>query len=95
MADQSFGLFRPFHIDDGQLEGETPQQCFVLGYELAQVDGLLRNPMTFARPVHSQNRERIEWACKEANRNFVMRYMADDSSESWLWLVVGSKGVNQ
>ena len=88
MDDKEFGLVRSFNIDNGELDGETSQQCFVLGYELAQVDEALKNPLAFARPVHSQNRERIENACKDANRTFTLRYMADDPSESWLWLSV-------
>jgi hypothetical protein len=28
-----FGLIEPFHIDNGQLDGYTPQECFTLGVE--------------------------------------------------------------
>jgi len=33
-----FSLMRFFKIDDGELDGLRPQECFVLGYELAQID---------------------------------------------------------
>ena len=39
----SFGLFKPFGIDHGQLDGLSAQQCFVLGYELGEIETLLHS----------------------------------------------------
>lgn len=83
-----FGLIKPFDIDSGELDGISPHECFVLGYELSQIDELLKLPEAINRPVHAQNKERIEKACKEAGRIYKIDWMNEDSSESWLNLSV-------
>lgn len=83
-----FGLVKSFGIDNGELDGLRPQECFVLGYELAMIDALLKEPKGFNRPVHAHNKERIEKACRDANRPFILRWMEGDSSESWMQLDV-------
>lgn len=91
----SFGLIRPFDIDDGQLDGLTPQQCFVLGYELAQIDHRLTMPDAIeGQLVHAENRDRIEGACVKANRPHKLTWMEGDLSESWMTLDVAKKGDN-
>ena len=85
---EGYELFKPFDIDDGQLDGLTAQQCFVLGYELAEVDALLKLPAEIQKPVHAGNRERIERWCKESGREFRLLWMEGDVSESWLKLCV-------
>lgn len=90
MAD--FRMQKSFGIDDGELDGLSPQQCFVLGYELAQLDTLLRRPAGFNKPVHAANRARIEASCQAENREFRLDWMADDPSESWLSLTVMPSG---
>ena len=77
-----------FGIDRDELDGLTPQQCFVLGYELAQVDSLLRQPDAFSKPIHSANRERISKRCVAAGRPHFWEWMPDDKSENWLYLKV-------
>lgn len=73
MAD--FGLIRSFNIDHGELDGLSQQQCFVLGYELGQIDELLKHYTSISRPVHAANRERIEKSCVDAGRAFRLRWL--------------------
>lgn len=86
MAD--FGLIKSFDIDDGQLDGMSPQQCFVLGYELATVDLMVMRLSTVSQTVHAANRERIEKACRNAGRNFRLTWMEGDVSEEWMVLTI-------
>ncbi len=83
-----FGLIKSFDIDDGQLDGMTPQQCFVLGYELAAGDCLLKMSPQLSQKVHAANKERIEKACKDAGRSFRLTWMGGDVSETWMLLTV-------
>ena len=84
----SFGLIKSFEIDDGQLDGLTPQECFVLGYELSRVDTLIASGQHIHQPVHADNRRRIETACRDAGRTFRLKWLEGDESESWLMLDV-------
>ena len=84
----SFGLFKPFGIDHGQLDELTAQQCFVLGYELGEIETLLQQPDEIQKPVHADNRERIERFCAESGRAFRLAWMPGDQSESWMILSV-------
>lgn len=87
-----FGLIKSFDIDHGELDGQSPQQCFVLGYELAALDCALEAiEEPFSRPVHAENKARIEKSCCDSRRPFALTWMAGDSSESWLDLQVGPK----
>ena len=87
-----FGLVKSFGIDNGELDGMTPQEIFVLGYELAEVDDLVKtNLKGFRRPIHAANRERIEKSCRDAKREFVLTWMAGDTSESWMDLRVARR----
>lgn len=90
MSDAEFRPVRPFDIDSGQLDGLRPQDCFVLGYELAIVDEAIRCPLPIGRPVHAKNRDRIEAQFKRAGRDCSMTFMHDDQSEEWLWLSSGA-----
>lgn len=83
-----FGLVKSFDIDNGQLDSVSQQQAFVLGYELAQIDGLLAAGVQISRPVHGDNFGRIEKSCNDANRSFKLTWSANDSSESWMQLEV-------
>jgi hypothetical protein len=84
----SYGLVKSFDIDHGELDGIERHECFVLGYELALIDESLKRPEPIEKPVHVYNRERIEKACHDAQREFTLNFMADDPSEGWLWLSV-------
>lgn len=83
-----FGLVKSFCIDNGELDGLTPQECFVLGYELAQIDAELKAGGAIRKPVHAANRERIEASCLDAKRQFALEWLPGDESESWMLLEV-------
>lgn len=85
-----YGLIRPFGIDDGELDGETPQECFVLGYELATIDGRIeRCEPIVDQLVHAANRDRIESQLRRAGiTRFSFTFMPDDPSEGWATLNV-------
>lgn len=83
-----FGLVKSFGIDNGELDGLSPQECFVLGYELAHVDQLLKATNGIRQPVHAENRVRFESACKDAGRPHRLTWLPGDASESWLLLEV-------
>lgn len=91
MADDEadFGLVKSFNIDDGQLDGLTPQHCFVLGYELADIYWMLRTGNAFTKTVHSANADRISEACK--GRECRLQWFATDRSETWMTLEVKQK----
>ena len=84
----SFGLLKSFDIDNGELDAMSPQQCFVLGYELAQVDGLLAMDQEINKPFNADNRSRIEAACRESGRQYRIQWLQGDESESWMQLQV-------
>lgn len=84
----NFGLLKPFDIDHGELDGLRQQDCFVLGYELAQIDFLLKQPEEINKPVHADNNDRITKACIESGRRFHLKWMPGDPSESWMQLQV-------
>jgi hypothetical protein len=84
----NFGLVKSFDIDNGELDGVSAQQCFVLGYELAQIDFLLKSGDAIRQPIHADNLSRIQKSCADANRRFRTTWMAGDQSESWLLLEV-------
>ena len=92
MAD--FGLLKPFDIDHGELDGFTQQECFVLGYELAEIDCLLRQQPAICKPVHADNSERIKKACVDSERQFVLNWMPGDPSESWMQLQVAPMEID-
>lgn len=83
-----FGLLKPFGIDNGELGELSNAESFVLGYELAQIDHLLEGRDEIRKPVHADNRERIEAACREAERPYRLNWLQGDISESWLLLEV-------
>lgn len=93
MSETSFSCDRPFDIDDGQLDGLPPQQCFVLGYELAQIDSLLRSGRAFSKPIHANNAERIEVELKRRDCEYAMEWSAEDRSEAWMQLTVKARTV--
>ncbi len=81
-----FGLVKSFQIDNGELDGHSAQEIFVLGYELAQIDQLLKEAVSVQLPVHAGNRDRIIAACVDAGREYQLTWLPDDISESWLLL---------
>ena len=89
-----FGLKKSFGIDDGELDGLSSQQCFVLGYELAQIDHLLEGKSEIRKPVHADNRLRIEAACQDSGRAHRLTWLPGDKSETWLLLEVPPRAAD-
>ncbi len=81
---KDFGLIRPFDIDDGELDDKTPQECFVLGYELALIDRLIEDGSAIDRMIHAENQDRIESALIKAGRQYAFVWPKDDVSEGWI-----------
>lgn len=77
-----FGLIESFNIDDGELDGRNRQECFVLGYELAQVSAELESGAILEKPIHADNADRIRAAAKKRNRAIEIIPYHDD----WFWL---------
>lgn len=92
MDNADFGLVRSFGIDNGELDGFRPQECFVLGYELALFADLLDDERLLYcqidRLAHIDNRERIERFCNKAGRACVCTYHPNDQSESWMTVTI-------
>lgn len=82
--EHDFGLIRSFNIDDGELGDASQQECFVLGYELAQVDAAIESGKGMSRPIHTANRERVESHARKHGREFRIAFMHDDVSENWM-----------
>lgn len=86
-----WGCVRSFGVDDGELDGFSPAEVFVLGYELAQVDAKIAIGKAFDSLVHSANRDRIESELKKRNRQYKFTYMQNDQSEDWMQLFVSAE----
>jgi len=82
MANVDYKSKEPFGIDGEELDGLTPQEVFVLGYELAQVSAEMEHGQKIEKPVHTDNRERIERAADIRGRTIGLIVYHDD----WLWL---------
>lgn len=92
MPDKEFGLEESFNIDDGQLEGMTPQEIFVLGYELGSISiEAEHNAENFHRLAHIDNQSRIEAALAKRERQFEVKFAHDDQSERWFEVYVKPK----
>lgn len=85
---QEFGLVKSFDVDDGQLDGLSPQEIFVLGYELGRLDTQLSPPDSYQPFFHADNKERIEKSFADAGIEMELKFAAGDSSENWLTLHV-------
>ena len=83
-----FGLIRPFDIDNGQLDGLTPQHCFALGYELALVDAQIAAGEPFERLLHVANRDRVLLELERKGARYDIGPTPKDESGSWLTLKV-------
>lgn len=89
MSEADFGMVESFGIDDGELDEMSPQECFVLGYELAVVSSSAeRDYWEFDLTVHAANIDRIENTLKRHNRQWSWMWPSDDKSESWVYLKV-------
>ncbi len=91
MSEENYELCESFGIDNGELAGLSPQDCFVLGVEWSDVRQAAELPEAFTRPVHIANRDRIKSILDRRDRRYTLTYMDDDVSENWLWLAVFSR----
>jgi len=77
-----FALQKSFGIDHGELKGQSRQQSFCLGYELATIDTMLHyEKRSFFKPYHTVNHLRIEAACKGSGRQYKFKVLNDDWGE--------------
>jgi len=87
MAERKFKLCESFNIDNGELDGLSPQNCFVLGYELADVLRIAaRADEIRNHPVHVNNMERITSFLTKRDFAVKWQYPTDDSGEEWVYL---------
>lgn len=70
-------------IDDGQLDGRTPQECFLLGYEYATITTRIRLGYPFENLVNADNADRIEQFCRLVGARYLMSWNWGDSTEQW------------
>lgn len=78
-----------FGIDDGELDGLTSQQCFVLGYELCLVAGSLgqTSPGESCHAIHPENLDRIRVVAGMCHRRTTIRAYDDN----WFELTIHPK----
>ena len=87
-----YTLKESFHIDNGELDGLRPQECFVLGVEWAGVyghligDGKDRLNMT----VHHANSQRLIGLCEKHGR-FCEYVRCESPLDTYGTLIVGDK----
>lgn len=87
-----YGLVEPFNIDNGELDGMTPQEVFVAGYQLARISEKAElSDGCFHMPFYVQNWDRIEAALIKRGRRFRMIRSPDDASETWCEVFVERK----
>ena len=94
MATGEFEEMRSFLIDDGQLDGSSLQEAFVMGYELCMIDTAIEYGRAFSRTVHRNNRERIEILLKRYGRTakWIATTIKDDPDQTWIFLKVAPLG---
>lgn len=84
-----FGLIQSFEIDDGQLDGITPEKAFVLGIEWQTIYAAAKRRKPATLICRSENKNRIQSMLDKLNRPHRWIWSsADDPSESWLTLVL-------
>ena len=94
MAEGEFANCESFLVDDGQLDGMSPQQCFVLGYELCSIATLAeRCEDEINKTVHAANIERIEAFLVARERTWEWTWPHDDIRESWVYLKIEPAGT--
>lgn len=71
-----------FSIDEGELDGLSSQKCFVLGYELAMITDHWDAGGVPDKPVHPENRDRLEAAAERRGVGVEFAVYHDD----WLWM---------
>ncbi|MEM8866567.1 MAG: hypothetical protein AAGF31_13570 [Planctomycetota bacterium] len=80
-----------FGCDNGELDSLSSAECFVLGFEFCLVYEAVKHGRGFDGPVKAENRDRIERLCKKFEALYHLQWSHEDSSESWLHLVVAAE----
>lgn len=91
MSDEPlYQLIADFQIDNGQLDGLTPQEIFSLGVEFGYAIMFARADAGFVHNVDPRNRERVEALLWRHGR----KYQVADSavSKSKIVFIVAQKG---
>jgi hypothetical protein len=78
----------PFGIDNGELDGFSAQECFVLGYELCQFRVLADAGRAFTQLAHTSNRSRIEGILNRRGLEYDFLPV-----ESYQWLMFDVKAM--
>jgi hypothetical protein len=80
-----FGLVESFHCDDDSLDGLTPAQIFVLGYQFCQVCELMdKHKEHWCGFIRVENMRRISLAAKHRGLSCVFHMYPGDKSESYV-----------
>jgi len=80
-------LEAPFHIDDGELDGVTARDAFVLGAEFAMLyAALAKDAKEFAINIHRKNAERCVALCDSRKRNTRLVVRGE-----WVSLSIGAR----
>lgn len=92
-----YGLQVSFGIDNGELDGETPQQVFCLGFEVGKTYEICERlsqsagkPIGTMYPVHSVNEQRLRKVVEAfPNLSVVFAWLNDD----WQQIQIERKGI--
>jgi hypothetical protein len=84
-----FCLVEPFDVDDGSIDGLSPQECFALGAEWAMFQQKLRGGQPFVELILEKNAQRLV-GLAERNGRFVEHHPA---CAGWAKIIVGDQSV--
>jgi hypothetical protein len=84
-----FSLAEPLDIDDGSLEGLSPQECFLLGVEWQKFRTRLSSGKPFTDRALASNADRITKLAERSQR-FVE---ARPATNGWVSITVGDHVV--
>lgn len=85
----AYSLNLPFWIDDGELDGLTPQEIFVLGFEFCSIYGSILEGGAwdqYSRPFHSENEPRVRKMCEHLGVDYSIQ-----AHDDWPVLIIRRK----
>jgi hypothetical protein len=88
-SEATWGLVEPFEIDNGELDGLRPQECFALGVEWQMFRSQLQSGKPFTTLVLASNADRLTKLAERSQRFVESR----PASDGWANLTVGSYRV--
>ncbi len=90
---REWGMVQSFHIDNGELQGLRLEDVFVLGVEFQMFfHSATHLDDAFSLQMHPENEARVCAMLRKHGRDFRVRYMPGDVSESWKMVDVAAKG---